>query len=43
MSFDKLGLNEPILKALKQKGYKEPSCFRALRIGSYKPSLSKDI
>ena len=25
MSFDKLGLNDPILKALKQKGYKVPS------------------
>ena len=25
MSFDKLGLNDPILKALKQKGYKAPS------------------
>jgi ATP-dependent RNA helicase RhlE len=32
MSFDKLGLNEPILKALKQKGYKEPSPIQAKAI-----------
>jgi ATP-dependent RNA helicase RhlE len=32
MSFEKLGLNEPILKALKQKGYKEPSPIQAKAI-----------
>ena len=32
MSFDKLGLNDPILKALKQKGYKEPSPIQAKAI-----------
>ena len=32
MSFDKLGLNEPILKALKQKGYKAPSPIQAKAI-----------
>ncbi|MBT4317173.1 MAG: DEAD/DEAH box helicase [Candidatus Marinimicrobia bacterium] len=32
MSFDKLGLYEPILKALKQKGYKEPSPIQAKAI-----------
>jgi ATP-dependent RNA helicase RhlE len=32
MSFDKLGLNDPILKALKQKGYKSPSPIQAKAI-----------
>ena len=32
MSFDKLGLNDPILKALKQKGYKAPSPIQAKAI-----------
>tara|TARA_Y100000389_G_scaffold49704_1_gene45404 strand:+ start:689 stop:1888 length:1200 start_codon:yes stop_codon:yes gene_type:complete len=32
MSFDKLGLYEPILKALKQKGYKAPSPIQAKAI-----------
>ena len=32
MSFDNLGLNDPILKALKQKGYKEPSPIQAKAI-----------
>ena len=32
MSFDKLGLNDSILKALKQKGYKSPSPIQAKAI-----------
>ena len=37
MSFDKLGLYEPILKALKEKGYKAPSPIQEKAI----PAISK--
>jgi ATP-dependent RNA helicase RhlE len=34
MSFKNIGLKEPILKALQQKGYKEPTPIQQLAISS---------
>ena len=34
MSFKKIGLKEPILKALQQKGYKEPTPIQKMAIAS---------